>query len=126
MAQRQKTGFSLRPDISTFTGLHWVTLGLLAITGLNHLYLFLSEQFIPFLFAGLGFFGIIAILLVGLYRRLVYLAAIPFTISQIAGWYVLDGNLTTFAIFDKTVQVLLIVLLAYLFWKEGQEGVPLW
>lgn len=126
MAQRRETGFRLRPDVSTFTGLHWLTIGLLAITGINHLYLFMAEEFLPFLFAGLGFFGIVAVLFVGLYRRLVYLAAIPFTISQIVGWYVLDGNLTSLAIFDKAVQVLLIVLLAYLFWKEGKEGVPLW
>lgn len=125
MAQQRERGFKLGIDTASFTSLHWVMLVLLAITGAIHLYLYATEGFIPFLLAGLGFYGAIGILLVGLFRRLVYLGLIPYTIAQIAGWYMLDGNLTPLAIGDKIVQILLIVLLAYLFWKEGQEGVPL-
>lgn len=126
MARARRQGFSLRPDTAAFTGLHWLALALLAFTGAVHLYLYLTEGFLPFLFAGLGFFGIVFLLVIGFYRRLVYLGAIPFTVAQIVGWYVLSGDLTAIAVADKVAQVALIVLLAYLFWKEGREGVPLW
>lgn len=58
------------------------------------------------------------------FRRLVYLVGIPYTLTQLAGWYVPDGQVTTLAVVDKTAQVLRIVSLAYLFWSESRKGRP--
>lgn len=124
MAQEHTRGRRIAFETEPLTGLHWAAIGLAALTGAIHLYLYVSEGFIPFLLAGAGFFGAVGLVLIGFYRRIVYLVGIPYTMAQIAGWYVLDGNFTAIAIVDKAAQVLLIALLAYLFVREGREGEP--
>lgn len=125
MARRREADAGATLDAAPFTGLHWLAIALLAVTGTVHVYLFATQEFVPFLLAGLGFFGAIGVLLADFYRRLVYLALVPYTIAQIVGWYVLDGDLTAIAVVDKVAQVLLLVLLVYLFWRDGWDGSPL-
>lgn len=119
----QQRGFGV--ELDTLDGLHWTVIGLAAITGAVHLYLYVDQGFLPFLLAGLGFYGAIGLLLVtrGSYRHLLYLAGIPYTFAQIVAYYVVEqpqsiGDLSMLAMVDKLVQVALIVLLAYLFYSE--------
>ena len=118
MAQAE-TATGSRFDTGSLSGLHWAAIALAAITGINHIYLYLAEGFLPFLLAGLGFFGAIALLVVGFYRRWLYLLGIPYTAAQIVLWYLQGMPNFEFGLFDKAVQVLLIVLLAYLFLESS-------
>lgn len=121
----RRRGFGL--NVETLGAPHWIAIGLAAITGAVHLYLFVDQGFFPFLLAGLGFYGAIGLLLVtkGLYRQLLYLAGIPYTVAQIGGYYAVErpaafADVSTLALFDKTVQVALIAVLAYLFYAEWE------
>lgn len=106
---------------------HGVAMVLAAFTGAVHLYLYVTQGFVPFLLAGLGFYGAIVLLIVtrGLYRQLLYLAGIPYTFAQIVAYYMVEqpetlSDVGTLAIVDKIVQVALIVVLAYLFYTEWE------
>lgn len=121
MAQAEPTKRRFDLETTDMTAVHWMAIGLSAITGVVHLYLFVTQEFLPFLFAGLGFFGAIALILVGFHRRLVYLAGVPYVLAQMVGWYVLDGTVTALAVFDKLVQVALIALLVYLYRMESAD-----
>lgn len=119
----ERRGFGL--NVETIGAVHALAIGLAATTGLVHLYLFVEEGFLPFLLAGAGFFGAIGLLLVtrGVYRQLLYLAGIPYTLAQIGAYYAVEqpsslAEVSTIALVDKVVQVLLIVVLAYLFYAE--------
>lgn len=83
-----------------------------------HLYLFWSEGWPPFLLGGLGFFGAIVLLLFDVFRKWLYALGIPFTLVHIGGWLAQGMPNFRLGVFDKTVQVILIVLLAYLFLQE--------
>ncbi|WP_224333364.1 hypothetical protein [Haloprofundus halobius] len=52
------------------TRLHWTAVGLAATTGFVHLYLYWVQGFVPFLLAGLGFLGAVALLVTGVNRRI--------------------------------------------------------
>lgn len=119
----QRRGFGV--NMETLGGLHWAAIGLAAFTGAVHLYLYFDQGFLPFLLAGLGFFGAIGLILVtkGSYRHLLYAAGIPYTLAQMIAYFVVEqpqslADITTLAIVDKIAQTLLIVLLAYLFYTE--------
>jgi len=74
------------------------------------------------LLAGVGFFGAIALFLLGYRRRLLYAVGVVYTGVQIPLWYVVKaGNYTTVGYVDKAVQVLLVVLLIALLWR-GRSG----
>ncbi|MFW5918240.1 MAG: DUF7475 family protein [Haloferacaceae archaeon] len=110
--------------LESLTGVHWLGIGLAAITGLIHLWLGISFVGEPmgwsFLFAGVVFFlGIVAVL-VDYRRRLLYLLGIPFTAGQIPLWYVANApDLSPLGIGDKVVQVALIVVLIVLYRRES-------
>lgn len=105
---------------------HWSAAGLAVTTGVIHLYLFIEAMWLPFLVAGVVFFGAVGAMIALPYghvaRRSVYLLGIPFTAGQIAGWYLLDGQLSAVAVGDKLVQVILIFLLIYLFVVETRNS----
>lgn len=105
-------------DAATMTPAHWLLGGLAAVTGVIHLYLYVEQGFLPFLFAGVVFLGAIAAMLFNVYRRVVYALGIPFTAGQIALWYLQGMPDMGIAVIDKPVQAVLIVLLAYLLWTE--------
>lgn len=120
---RQQRGIGL--NTGTLGGLHWATIGLMAISGAVHVFLFVDGGMPEFLLAGLGFYGGIAAILVtkGSFRHLLYLGLIPFTFAQIVAYYVVEqpqsfADVGALAIFDKIIQVTLIALLAYLFYTE--------
>lgn len=115
------TSGTVRFEIDSFTGMHWLAVVLAAVTGAVHLYLFATQGWIPFLLAGLGFFGAIGLILtLPAYRPWLYLTGIPYTLAQMVGWYVVEqpaglGDVSGLAAFDKLVQILLIVLLVLLY-----------
>ncbi|MFC6733882.1 hypothetical protein [Haladaptatus sp. GCM10025893] len=104
------------------TWLHWLAAGLAGATGVVHLYLYWVQEFIPFLLAGLGFLAAVSLLVVGVNRRLLYAVGIPFTAMQIVVWLVQGMPDFVLGVADKTVQVALIVVLAYLFVAERRAN----
>ncbi|PSP77503.1 hypothetical protein BRC81_09825 [Halobacteriales archaeon QS_1_68_20] len=80
--------------------------------------MFVTEDWIPLLLAGLGFFGAVALFLLNVNRALLYPVGILYTAAQVVGYLLLPLGPLWVAVLDKTVQVALIVLLAYLFRTE--------
>lgn len=120
-------GFGLNTE--TLEVPHAIAIVLAAVTGAVHLFLFVDQGFVPFLLAGLGFYGAIGLLIVtrGLYRQVLYLAGIPYTFAQIVLYYLAVrpqtlADVDALAMVDKIVQIALIGVLAYLFYSEW-EGV---
>lgn len=120
MEQRTQTipGTVLASRDEPLTRLHVAAIALAATTGIVHLYLYWSQGFVPFLLAGVGFFGAVALLVGGVNRRLLYAVGVPFTASQVAVWVVQGMPEFALGVFDKTVQIALVALLAYLFVTE--------
>ena len=109
-----------RIDTASVNTLHWIGIGLAAVTGVIHLYLGVSFITSPlgwsFLVAGIGFFAGVAAVLTNTRQRLAILLGIPFTAGQIIIWYVMNApDLSPLGIADKVVQVLLIVVLVGLY-----------
>ena len=113
----KRSTWSLKPE--TVPTLGWVLVGLVLLTGLFHLYAGLVEGRIPVTLAGVGFLGAIVLYLMDYRRRLLYAAGILYTAIQFPLWYVAKvGEFTTIGFVDKAVQVVIIVLLAYLLWHS--------
>lgn len=113
---------SLATPTSSLTMVHWGTLSLAAITGVIHLYLYVTESWLPLLLAGAGFFGAIGLFfLLKDYRRYLYLVGIPFTVAQIGGYLMFPMGPIELAVIDKTVQVAFIVALGYLYVTERKQ-----
>ena len=116
--------FGRRQSLRT---LDYVGVVLVVITGAIHLYEgieHLSEGgVIPVLFvlAGLGFFGALVLLWAGFNRTVLYLVGIVFTAIQFVAYFVLNWPdvLSPLGIFDKIVQLLLVVVLAVLYAQRG-------
>lgn len=111
----------IRPDLNSMTGKRWGAAALATVSGGVHFYLYLTQGFIPFLLAGLGFLTLAALLATTFDHRLLYLGGIPFTLAQIAAWIQLGMPDFLLGVADKTIQVALIVLLAYLFVSERRS-----
>lgn len=106
-------------ETDTLTTIHWLALLLVLISGLIHVYAGIVEGRIPVLLAGVGFLGAAVLFLLDYRRSILYLAGIPYTAVQFPLWYVAKaGEYTLLGFADKTIQAVLIVLLAYLYWQE--------
>lgn len=120
----QKTGFLKRQnfgfDMESMAPAHWLAVALAAITGTVHIYLYLNEGFLPFLFAGVVFYGAIVAILLNVFRRVVYALGVPFTAGQIGIWVLMGMPNFTLGVFDKVLQIALIALLVYLFLNENR------
>lgn len=81
-----------------------------------HLYLFLDHGEFVMLLASAGFVGGIGLFFAGFNRQYLYAGGVLFTLVQIPLW-VLEGmpHLSSFGLLDKVAQVLLIILLGYLY-----------
>jgi hypothetical protein len=100
------------------TPTHWFAILLVLMTGLIHVYAGLVEGRIPVSLAGVGFFGAAVLFFLDYRRPLLYLMGIAFTAMQFPLWYVAKaGEYTMLGYVDKTLQAILIVVLAYLYWK---------
>lgn len=123
MATDTRTRFQRNESL---TSLDYIGILLAAITGLIHLYEGVEdwgEGFIGVLFvlAGLGFFGAIVLLFLGVPKRPLYLAGIVFTGIQFVAYFALrwPNVYETIGLFDKIVQLALILVLAALYLRSG-------
>lgn len=112
--RRAAVGF----DADLMTPWHWLLGVLVAITGVIHVYLYVEQGFVGFLFAGVVFLAAVVAMLFNVYRRVLYAIGVPFTAGQIVLWYVQGMPDMGIAIIDKPVQLLVLVLLGYLFTVE--------
>jgi len=111
-------------ETESIAGIEWFAVALVFVTGLIHVYVGAVEGAVPLVLAGLGFFGAIILYLANYRRRLLYLVGIVFTGVQIPLWYVVKaGEFTTIGYVDKAVQVVLVGLLAYLYWTARTPSV---
>ncbi|WP_302081457.1 hypothetical protein [Salinibaculum rarum] len=99
--------------------LQWTAVALVATTGILHVYAGFIEGRIPVLLAGVGYGGALVLFALDYRRRLLYLVGIPYTLVQIPLWYVANaGEFTVVGYADKATQVLLVLTLVYLYWRE--------
>lgn len=105
-------------DATSMTAVHWLAAALAAITGTIHVYLYLQQGFLPFLFAAVVFYAAILGMVFNVSRRTIYLVGIPFTAGQIGLWAYQGMPDFQIGVADKVVQVALIVVLVYLFRNE--------
>jgi hypothetical protein len=106
-------------ETDTLTVVHWLAILLVLITGVIHVYAGLLEGRIPVTLAGVGFLGAAVLFLLNYRRSLLYPVGIVYTAVQIPLWYVANaGEYTTLGYADKAIQAVLIVVLAYLYWKH--------
>lgn len=106
-------------DDNPLTPIHWLALGLVVVTGVIHLYAGVLEDRIPVALAGAGYVVALGFFLRDVRRRSLYLVGIPYTAVQIPLWYVAKaGEFTALGYVDKTVQAVLVALLAYLYWTD--------
>lgn len=115
-----------RLETGSLTAVHWLAIGLAALSGIIHL---LLAAIIPmlvlrasFLLAAVGFLAGIGLVLLDYGRPSVYLLGIPFTGGQIVLWYLVVGptpaTLGALDAVDKLAQLLLIAALAVLYARE--------
>lgn len=120
-----KTRLPVTARTASLTPVHWTALGLAAITGVLHLYLYATEDWLPFLLAGAGFIGAIGLFfLLRNYRRPIYLAGVLFTAAQIVGYVLFPMGPLWLGLLDKGVQVTLVVTLGYLFVAGDGRSAP--
>jgi len=101
---------------------HWLALGLVAVTGIIHVYLFVTESWLPFLLAGVGFLGAIGLFfVVKSYRRVLYAGIALFTLGQVVGYLLLPIGPVWLGVLDKAVQIALVAVLASLFVADGRQ-----
>lgn len=125
MIATETQGISI--DVASLDSRHWVGIVAALVTATIHLLLGVrlapSGLGISFIFAGLGFVGAIALVLLGIRRRLVYTVGIPFTLIQILLWYYVNfaagpksfpADIGTLGAVDKVAQFVLLVVLAAL------------
>ena len=116
-----------RIDTSSLTWMHWLAGALALLSGVIHLVLgvmFIDQpNGVPFILAGLGFFGGVALALVDYRRRLLYLVGVVFVAAQIVAYYFINylnqPTISPVEAIDKVAQVVLIVLLLVLYSRES-------
>jgi hypothetical protein len=113
-----KNTLGLELDLGGLTHARLGAMALATITGGVHLYLYATQSFVPFLLAGLGFLALAGLMATTFDHRVLYLGAIPFTLAQIGAWIQLGMPDFVLGVADKSVQVALIALFAYLFVSE--------
>lgn len=124
MATEQQQSSGLGFDVGSLRSLDWVAIVLAASTGVIHLYLYTTEDWLPLLLAGAGFFGAIVLLVVlPKYRRWLYPIGVLFVLAQIVGYLLLPLGPLWIGVLDKVIQVALIATLVQLF-RTADEREP--
>lgn len=85
------------------------------ITGVLHVYAGVVEGRVPVALAGVGYAGALVLFFLDYRRRLLYLVGIPYTAIQIPLWLVVKSEYGVVDYVDKAVQVVLILVLLYLY-----------
>ena len=108
--------------IGSLTQLQWLAVVLIVITGVLHVYAGVVEGRIPVALAGVGYAGALVLFFLDYRRRLLYLLGIPYTAVQIPIWLVVKSEYGMVDYVDKAVQVVLIVVLLYLYLKRPAKS----
>jgi hypothetical protein len=101
--------------------LQWIAIALVAITGALHVFAGLAEGRVPVALAGVGYAGAIVLFFLNYRRRSLYLIGIPYTAVQFPLWIVAKSEYGMIDYVDKAVQVILIVVLIYLYLNTPSE-----
>ncbi len=101
--------------IESLTQLQWLAVALVVITGVLHVYAGIIEGRIPVALAGVGYAGALVLFFLDYRRRLLYLVGVPYTAIQIPIWLVVKSEYGVVDYVDKATQVVLILLLIYLY-----------
>lgn len=125
MPTNKNDGVRLRTE--SLGGVHWI--GILAALVTAAIHLFLGVRMVPsgmgisFVLAGLGFLGAVALVLIAYRRRTVYAVGIPFVLTQIVLWFVINfatgpksfpADIGTLGAIDKIAQLVLLAVLVAL------------
>jgi hypothetical protein len=108
--------------IDSFTQLQWLAVALVVVTGVLHVYAGVVEGRIPVALAGVGYAGALVLFFLDYRPRLLYLVGVPYTAVQIPIWLVAKAEYGVVDYVDKAVQVLLIVVLLYLYLNPPAES----
>ena len=108
--------------IGSLTQLQWLAVVLIVITSVLHVYAGVAEGRIPVALAGVGYAGALVLFFLDYRRRLLYLLGIPYTAVQIPIWLVVKSEYGMVDYVDKAVQVVLIVVLLYLYLKRPAKS----
>lgn len=104
-----------RLDIASITGVQWVAVALALLTGLIHLFVGVNRGRPSLVLAGVGFGSGIALFLANYRRHTLYLLGSGYVALQIILWIVFQrGEYALIGFVDKTIQVVLLVILVYL------------
>ena len=95
--------------------LRWLAVALVVVTGVLHVYAGVVEGRMPVTLAGVGYAGALVLFFLDYRRRLLYLVGIPYTAVQIPIWLVVKSEYGVVDYVDKAVQVVLILVLIYLY-----------
>jgi len=123
----------MRLEPGELNPMHYIGIVLALVSSFIHFHLGflvgLTGLGISFLLAGAGFLLGIKLVVLDYGRRFVYLLGIPFVLGQVVYWYSINQpTLQTFVsgpplldVVDKTAQLLLLLVLVYLYRKEFME-----
>ena len=111
-------------ETTSLSTLHWIGIALAAVTGVVHLGIGVAFADVLLGLAGIGFFGAIALLLMNVRRKLLYLVGIPYTGIQVVLYFVFNWPdvFSPVGIGDKVVQVALVAVLVVLYRREPAES----
>lgn len=107
--------------IGALTRLQWLAVVLIVVTGVLHVYAGVVEGRIPVALAGVGYAGALVLFFLDYRRRLLYLLGIPYTAVQFPLWIVAKSEYGMVDYVDKAVQVVLILVLIYLYLNTPSE-----
>ena len=108
--------------IGSVTTLQWLAVALVVVTGVLHVYAGIVEGRAPVTLAGIGYGAALVVFFLGYRRRLLYLVGIPYTAVQFPLWIVAKSEYGVVDYVDKAVQVVLILVLLYLYLNPSDES----
>ena len=109
--------------LGSLTRLQWIAIALVVVTGVLHVYAGIVEGRAPVALAGVGYAGALVLFLLSYRRRLLYLVGIPYTAVQFPLWIAAKSEYGMIDYVDKAVQVVLILVLIYLYLNTPSESV---
>ncbi len=117
-----KTQDSATSSETSLTTLQWLAIALVVVTGVLHLFAGIVEGRPPVALAGAGYAGALVLFVMNYRRRLLYLVGVPYTAVQIPLWLVVKSEYGVVDYVDKAVQVVLIVVLLYLYLGSSADA----